>query len=228
MELVSIGIGVMLAALTIASTKVPLAITDLQYKKISGNEIRVACIGDSITMGSGYPSHLDALLGANYTVRNFGVTGSTVSLSSVRPYMFQDEFLQAKEFQPDIVIIMLGTNDANPNLQPYTGNFEDDYTELVAAFQQLEGEQQIWVVKSPPVFNNTCNISPTYFRENVIPHIENLANDLNLPTIDVYGAFGNNPDYCPDGVHPTSEGAAVIASRVYDALTSNNNYVIIP
>ena len=47
--------------------------------------LRVACIGDSITEGSGYPDNLRMLLGTNYTVGNFGVSGSTVSLKSVNP-----------------------------------------------------------------------------------------------------------------------------------------------
>lgn len=39
---------------------------------------RVACVGDSITAITGYPSDLQSLLGPNYSVKNFGVNGSTV------------------------------------------------------------------------------------------------------------------------------------------------------
>ena len=48
--------------------------------------IRVACVGDSITFGSGiknrdqnsYPAQLGAMLGEKYEVRNFGVGGATL------------------------------------------------------------------------------------------------------------------------------------------------------
>ena len=78
------------------------------------NTIHVACVGDSITNGTEYPSDLWMKLGANYTVGNFGVGGATVSLDSDKPYMNQTDFQSAKQFLPNIVVIMLGTNDAIP------------------------------------------------------------------------------------------------------------------
>src|SRR4051812_40315304 len=49
-------------------------------------KVRVACVGDSITFGSGipdrehnaYPAQLANLLGDRYEVRNFGVSGATL------------------------------------------------------------------------------------------------------------------------------------------------------
>ena len=41
---------------------------------------------------------------------------------------------------------------------------------------------------------------------------------MNLPVIDVYTAFGEHSDYFVDGVHPNSQGAALIASEVYKAI----------
>lgn len=78
--------------------------------------IRVACVGDSITQGSGYPAKLQVLLGTNYSVGNFGVSGSTVTLNSTKPYMNQTAFEKAQQFQPKVVVIMLGTNDARTDL----------------------------------------------------------------------------------------------------------------
>ena len=82
------------------------------------------------------------LLGANYTVGNFGVGGSTASLDSENPYMNESAFQDAKEFQPNIVIIMLGTNDANPLIRPNNGSFVDDYVKLVEEFQALSSKPQ--------------------------------------------------------------------------------------
>jgi hypothetical protein len=75
----------------------------------SANPIRVACVGDSITEGSGYPFQLHMMLGSNYVVANFGVSGSTVSLDSAKPYMNESKFKEALDFNPDIVVIMLQT-----------------------------------------------------------------------------------------------------------------------
>jgi lysophospholipase L1-like esterase len=196
-----------------------IAIFSLVEIAVEGHPIRVACIGDSITYGSGYPSKLHDLLGSNYTVANFGVSGSTISTHSNMSYMDQPQFQQALDYHPDIVVIMLGTNDANSNIAQDGGSFENDYSQLVNSFQALSGEQLIWVVKSPPIFTANSNYNNTYLANNIFPKIDDLANQKSLPTVDMYNAFGNHSDYFMDGVHPDDDGASLIASHVYDAIT---------
>lgn len=189
--------------------------------KNSANKIRVACVGDSITRGSGYPTKLQLLLGSNYDVGNFGVDGSTVSLSSTKPYMNQSAYQNALVFNPNIVIIMLGTNDANPTVMPYNGTFEDDYTTLVNSFQTLDSKPQVYVAESPPVQNSSKILSASDFSQTVLPHIQDVAQNLSLPTIDVYDSFQNHSDFFMDGVHPDSDGATLIACDVAIAITPN-------
>jgi len=181
--------------------------------------IRVACIGDSITQGSSYPSRLHQFLGWDYAVANFGVCGSTVSTGSIKPYIDQAEFQQAIDYHPDIIVIMLGTNDANSDIAQNETSFETDYSQIIAAFQELEGRQLIWIAKSPPIFTDNPSYNNTYLEKTILPRIDNLANQMNLPTIDLYNAFGNQSDYFMDGVHPNSDGATLIASNVHDAIT---------
>ncbi len=120
---------------------------------------------------------------------NFGVNGSTVLLDSWEPYMNQSEFQKALDFKPNIVIIMLGTNDDLQMLRPSNASFEEDYTKLIGAFQQLESKPQIWIVTPPPIFSNSSDLSIPYFNGTIIPKIEELANKMNLPLIDVYTAL---------------------------------------
>ena len=181
--------------------------------------IHVACIGDSITEGSGYPSKLHQFLGSDYAVANFGVCGSTVSTGSIKPYIDQEEFQQAIDYHPDIIVIMLGTNDANLDIAPNETSFETDYSQIIAAFEKLDGRQLIWIAKSPPIFTDNPSYNNTYLEKTILPHIDNLATQLNLPTIDLYSAFGNQSNYFMDGVHPNSDGATLIASNVYNAIT---------
>jgi lysophospholipase L1-like esterase len=133
--------------------------------------------------------------------------------------MNQAEFQKAEDFNPDIVVIMLGTNDAQPEIASDEYNFEADYTTLVNSFQRLEGNQLIWIVKSPPIFSTDTSYNNTLLVDTVFPHIDNLADQLNLPTVDVYSVLSSYPDYFFDGVHPNPSGASVIASNVYDAIT---------
>ena len=186
------------------------------------NPIRVACVGDSITEGTEYPADLWMLLGANYTVKNFGVGGSTVSLKSQKPYMNETAFQKAKEFLPNIVVIMLGTNDANPTYHQYIESFADDYKKLIGEFQALASKPKIWLVKPPPIFNNGTGLSTPFFTQDVLPRIEQAANEMNLPTIDAYTALVSHPEYFPDGVHPNNEGANIIATEIYKTIISAN------
>ncbi|MCL5877128.1 MAG: GDSL-type esterase/lipase family protein [Candidatus Bathyarchaeota archaeon] len=180
--------------------------------------IRVACVGDSITVG-GYPLYLQDMLGFGYQIKNFGVCGATVSQNSTIPYMNQPEFKKALEFDPDIVVVMLGTNDANPEITYCGENFVSDYEQLIQSFQSLKGQEQIWIVKSPPIFSDNSAYNNTYLSQTVLPQIDTLANQLNLPTIDVNSVCANYSDYFGDGVHPNSDGASLIAENVYEAIT---------
>ncbi|MDL2294951.1 GDSL-type esterase/lipase family protein, partial [Ruminococcaceae bacterium OttesenSCG-928-D13] len=84
--------------------------------------IRVACVGDSTTYGmllwrrekSNYPAKLGTLLGGDYSVRNFAANSTTVLTTGDHPYVSHKVFQLGCDFEPDVVLIMLGTNDAKP------------------------------------------------------------------------------------------------------------------
>ena len=99
-------------------------------------QIRVACVGDSITYGNGipdrannsYPAQLQALSGVHFNVRNFGRSGARVTQNSPNPYKGSVEYKAAIAFNPHIVIICLGINDCAVSQWP--GNkphFVNDY-----------------------------------------------------------------------------------------------------
>jgi lysophospholipase L1-like esterase len=88
---------------------------NLQPRDVGTKSIRVACVGDSITAGTEYPVDLWQLLGSDYVVGNFGIGGATVALGTGSSWMNETGFEVAKRFQPEIVVVALGTNDANSN-----------------------------------------------------------------------------------------------------------------
>jgi acyl-CoA thioesterase-1 len=164
-----------------------------------------------------------------FDVGNFGAGSTTVLLNSETPYMKTNVFQSALEFQPTIVIIMLGTNDAQPNLEIYNATFVSDYVKLVASVKGLLSESKIWVVLPPPIFSNQSGkIDPEYFKLVLIPYIEQAANETNSPIIDVYSALVNYPNYFPDGEHPNSEAAKIIAKEIYKAIILQNTSIVAP
>lgn len=128
---------------------------------VPAETVRVACVGDSITESSEYPSDLWMMLGAGYVGGNFGAGGSAVSLKFEKPYMNQTAFQKATEFQPDIVVIMLGTNDAIPAAYEHIDDFVGDYEKLIAAFQTLASKPRILLVKPPPIFSDSLGPKAT-------------------------------------------------------------------
>jgi lysophospholipase L1-like esterase len=186
----------------------------------SPSPIRVACVGDSITCGTAYPVDLWLMLGSNYVVGNFGINGATVFLKSDNPYMSTPAFQVAKRFAPQIVIIMLGTNDANTDINESNAVFVNDYVQLVSQFQGLASKPEVWIAEPPPIFNNTAGLSAESFVQNIIPGVVQVANETGVTLINVYNPMLSHSAYFPDGVHPNSAGSLAVARVVYDALIS--------
>jgi lysophospholipase L1-like esterase len=149
-------------------------------------------------------------------VGNFGVSGSTVSIDGKIAYMKQEAFLKAEHFEPELVVIMLGTNDANCEIANDT-DITSDYMQLVDAFENLSSNPDILVVKSPPIYSDYSGYNNTFLTTNVIPTITMVADELNLTTVDVYSVM-NDSSYFNDGIHPNSEGADIIANTIYGAV----------
>jgi acyl-CoA thioesterase-1 len=215
-------LAAVLIVLLIATSSFIVFFYQNSQKKVTPKIIRVACIGDSITEWSQYPATLQAMLGDDYLVENFGVAGSAVSKGSDKPYMNQIAFQQAKDFQPSVVIIMLGTNDAKEYNYRSIASFPKDYEELIGEYDALPDQQNIWIVKPPPIFKNEIGLNNTYLEQGVLPSIDQVADDMNLPTIDVNQALINHSEYFIDGVHPNSDGAELIASIINDAIGADN------
>ncbi len=207
-----------IALILVASTEGAL----LASTNINQNQtlpVRVACIGDSITRGTEYTLDLWALIGADYVIGDFGVSGATVSLHSEAAYMNKTAFTTAKEFEPDIVLVMLGTNDADSTLNETTQEFVSDYISLLDAFKASQKEPLIYIIQPPPIFPNNCTLSQALLIERVTPGIMKVSAQTGIQVIDALSPLEGKPELFVDGVHPTAEGAKKIAEAVYAAVS---------
>ena len=193
--------------------------------------VKVACIGDSITFGSGledrrkesYPSQLQSMLderggGKKWEVQNFGVSGSTLLERGDRPYRDQKRFTAAREFAPDIVIIKLGTNDSKPQNWEHKQDFSADLTALINEFRDLPGRPTVWLCRPVPAFPGKYGIRNEVIRDQILPVIDAVAKEQNVPVIDLYTALSNKPQHFPDTIHPNTDGAKLIAAEIHKAL----------
>jgi lysophospholipase L1-like esterase len=180
-----------------------------------GTPIRVACVGDSLTRGTEYTLFLWEQLGSGYILSDFGVGGTTASMNSEKPYRNESAFLLAQSFQPDVVIIMLGTNDAGLNVS--SESFTRDYTVLVETFKALQTTPVMFIVQPPPIVNSTA-LSNAKLAGTIIPAIQAIAEQTGATLVDAYTPMLNHMDNYTDGVHPDADGAKVIADAIYAGL----------
>lgn len=192
----------------------------------SAAPVRVACVGDSITFGYGipegksYPSQLQEILGNGWNVRNFGVSGRTLLRKGDFPYWNEPAFQEAKAFSPDVVVIMLGTNDTKPQNWAHSAEFVADYRDLVKAFQELPSKPRVFVCRPCPIAEpGNFGLSDADI-QRVLLLVDSFAREEKLEVIDIHGALAPHPEMFPDKVHPDAAGAAIMARTVAAVLTA--------
>jgi lysophospholipase L1-like esterase len=187
--------------------------------------IKVAFVGNSITQGPGrenpdsYPLQVAAILGDTYQVKNFGVSGRTLLKKGDFPYWNEPQFQQVKDFQPDVVIIKLGTNDSKPQNWANKEEFVKDYLDLIAEFRaHMPKDGKVYVVMPVPVTRVNFGINPEVMNNEQRLMLIDIIQKSGAEMIDLYTPLMNRPELLPDGVHPNKEGlgimAAVVARRI--------------
>eukprot|EP00930_Biecheleria_cincta_P014389 TRINITY_DN12396_c0_g1_i1.p1 TRINITY_DN12396_c0_g1~~TRINITY_DN12396_c0_g1_i1.p1 ORF type:complete len:319 (+),score=50.97 TRINITY_DN12396_c0_g1_i1:53-958(+) len=210
---------------------------------ICSEPIRIACLGDGITSGKlasgdrrnngSYPSQLQLLLGSAYEVTNYAVDGVGVLKRGYRPIW--DHILAASEAQPDVVVVMLGTNDAINTGSPWPSReFTSDYISLIRVFQNLSSNPEVLVVQPPPCYQDGVygGHNQTIINKLLPSILPQIARSSGLrPPIDIFGSF---MAHCPqlvvstcdlmggvfhnDALHPNDEGYRLIAMSLATAI----------
>ncbi|MFR5875709.1 MAG: GDSL-type esterase/lipase family protein [Eubacterium sp.] len=200
----------------------------------SENQIKVACVGDSITYGHGiknwsknnYPSQLAELLGDSYCVANFGVSGSTAQNSGDKPYTEQKMYNESLEFNADVIVIMLGSNDSKPENWNGEKRFKEQYSALIKSYIKNNPNSKI-ILCSPakPFYIGgetgglmKFDINPEHFSE-ICNVIEETAHDNECVYVDINAYTSDKSQwFSKDGIHPDANGAKEIANYIFETI----------
>ncbi len=225
-----------------------------QLESLANTPIRVTCVGDSITEGYAssnaelysYPAQMQNYLGSAYYVTNAGTSGSTVFRSwdySYYPYISSANYAKGITSDPDIVIMMLGTNDAaninwDSNVSKLLADgqaatqeeaqqlvckmFHDDYAALIEEYQAMESKPKIFIAYplwtdngSNREYNNTTYIQPI---------IDQLAQEYGLTVENMHDYTEKtyvDKDYWADTyLHPNDQGYGDMAVHFGDMILS--------
>ncbi len=207
--------------------------------------VRVACIGNSITDGHGielasaygYPALLQKKLGSGYWVKNFGVSARTLLNKGDHPYMNELAWRDALAFDPDIVVIKLGTNDSKPQNWQHASEFRSDLEQMLFALRpdlaqpvkKKKGKKkaapapaarpQIILCTPIPAFKSTWDISDEVITSQIIPILKEEAAKYNLQLLDLHTLYAGDGDkMLSDGIHPDGRGVQRLADIVAGAL----------
>ena len=200
-------------------------------------KLHIACVGDSITYGCTlplfflrrYPAALQKLLGSETQVAAFGVNDRTLQRTGNKPYRNEKAFRQSKEYLPDCVVILLGTNDSKDCNWISDDAFRQQYRELFAEYQALSSHPRIMICTPPRAFRpvNRFFCITNDAKPDRIPVIAGLvrgvAEETGLELVDLYVLTESRRElFGPDGLHPSAEGAGVIAESIGRQITNGS------
>ena len=189
--------------------------------------VRVACIGNSITDGygigmapvNGYPAVLQKKLGEGYLVKNFGVSARTMMNKGDLPYMNELAWRDAKAFNPNIVVIKLGTNDSKThNWVHGADEFRQSMQAMIDTLKALPSKPKIYLCSPIPAFKDSWTINDSVIVNGEMPIIKKLAKKNKCQFIDLHTSYTYGDMMLNDGIHPNAKGAAKMADIIFDAI----------
>ena len=169
----------------------------------------IVAFGDSLTAGFGvapgksFPDDLQRLLdaaGYHYRIVNLGVSGDTTTDGMVR-------LASVLALHPALVILEFGANDGLRGL-PIT-SARKNLADMIQSLQ-MSGTRIVLAGMTLP-----RNYGPEYIHSFEQMYVD-LAKQFRLARIPfLLDGVGGNPDLTqPDGLHPTAEGAQIVAQTV--------------
>ncbi|CAL1163761.1 unnamed protein product [Cladocopium goreaui] len=188
---------------------------------------RVACLGDSNTVGGGlrsesYPAQLQRRLDQEagpgaFLVKSFGVNGAVAAKTPGKKcYMEQTRYTAATDFQAHVHVVMLGTNDAwHRNGEPK--KVAEAIASLVADLRRRHGVAKSVVIVQPP------GVKAGRLSDNLTQHVhpqlrQRVRSMASSILLELPPSLSDARGYKADLVHLSEKGASEIAACVASAI----------
>lgn len=205
------------------------------------SKLRIAFLGDSITYGyktsdpetMSYPAQLNEMLENRYAIGNFGKNAAYVldaedkfnvkKDAKDRSYRYTEEYLKSKEYNPDVVIIMLGINDIRSiyALTEAQDDFVDTLASLASEYNEQESVKKVYIATS--IINHSSTTFIKEFADGPLAELQKKAAEKgNFEVIDIYemtkDKLSNSDFFDDDNIHLNEKGYKIIAEAFYNFL----------
>ncbi len=188
--------------------------------------MNIVCLGDSITYGyklndsvrQSYPAQLENLSHGKWKVLNSGVNGATVVKKGDIPIWTQPAYTRALASSPDVVVLMLGTNDIKDSNWRYNDQFVADYVALVKVLEELPSHPKVISCSVPPILIDYPNGLTGKRQREINTMVKDAVLKTTIDTLDIYTAMASKQSLFSDGIHPNARGAKELAELVFDKI----------
>lgn len=227
-SLVAFAVALFIFALVMGGTNIRFHTTPKE------GQTRIACVGDSTTYGTVipnvfhncYPAQLGRMLGDEYHVANFGFNGKTALDVNDNSFRKTNQYPLSLEYQPDIVIIMLGTNDTKPSNWQGQETYKEHLRSLAQSYLDLESKPRVILCTPNSAYHVHGKTEGSYnygINEEGLQMecvaVKELAVEMGLELIDMHEVTSGHPEwYRFDGIHPNKNGANAVATTTYNFL----------
>ena len=163
----------------------------------------------------------DAFPDIDFAFTNLGISGNRTEDLVAR---MQSDFI---EIQPDIVSILIGINDVWHHYAfsgIYTSNeaFEHNYTTVLEEIKQ-KTNAKIMIIQPflMDVPDKQALKAELVEKQAIVKALAERYADVYLPMHEIFQAdeAEDKTVYAADGVHPTEDGACLIAQKYLEAIT---------
>ncbi|NDW10712.1 GDSL-type esterase/lipase family protein [Dysgonomonas sp. 520] len=188
--------------------------------------IKVGCVGDSNTYGAeasdrskyAWPIQIRSMLGDKYETRNFGVNSALMMNHLNDAWKNKTAYSDNKSYDPDIIVIALGTNDSKDNYWDAV-KFKKSYVDLINEFKGYSAEPEIYMAIPIKAYSSSWSINDQTIREKVTPVMQEISKEMGLPLIDLYAVTTDIANLmASDGIHPKDKGLGIMARKIADIM----------
>lgn len=157
-------------------------------------------------------------------MNNYGVSSFAVQSTADRSYRTLPNYQESLDYDADIVVFMMGSNDSKPINWNGAETFRQELNTLLDSYS---GRTILLCTPASAFFLNgqtegvaNHNIQPKVVDE-IAQVVREIAEDRTLTLVDIYALTRSCPEWFKkDGVHPDNAGAAAMARMISEAITN--------